>query len=282
MINILVTGSTGFIGKHLIKELNKIDVNIFPTTRKDGDICLTETWNNYPDCELVIHLAAKSFIPDSWLDIYDYSKTNLLSTIAALEYCKKRNAKLIFISSYLYGNPLTLPISENTPLKIQNPYALTKKWAEESCEFYSLNYNIPITIIRPFNVYGPGQSSHFLIPHIINQLKYNKEIRVKDLEPMRDYIYITDLVNAIIKSININRKFEIFNIGSGISYSVSELILIIQKIYGSNLPILSDKISRNCEIINTVADISKANQILNWSPSYDIYSGLKETLDSIK
>jgi GDP-4-dehydro-6-deoxy-D-mannose reductase len=281
MNNILVTGACGFIGTHLLKALNKRDNFVYAASRNDGDISLNETWNNFPDCDIVIHLAGKSFVPESWTDVYGYSETNLLSTIAALEYCKNKNAKLIFLSSYLYGNPVSLPISENAPLIIQNPYALTKKWAEESCEFYSNNYHIPVTIIRPFNVYGPGQSSSFLLPHIINQIKNNNEIKVKDLTPKRDYIYITDLINAIIKAIDTNFEFEIFNIGSGLSYSVGEIISMIQEIFGLNLPVLSEDTIRKGEIMNTIADISKAKQILNWAPTYDIYNGLKETIEPI-
>ena len=278
MNSILVTGSTGFIGTHLLKTLNKRNDSVYAASRNDGDISLTQTWNSFPDCNIVIHLAGKSFVPDSWTDVYGYSQTNLLSTIAALEYCKNKNARLIFLSSYLYGNPFSLPISENAPLIIQNPYALTKKWAEESCEFYSNNYNIPVTIIRPFNVYGPGQSSSFLLPQIINQIKSKNEIKLKDLTPKRDYIYITDLINAIIKAIDTNLGFEIFNIGSGVSYSVEEIVSIIQKIFGLNLPVLSEDTIRKGEIMNTIAEISKANQILNWAPIYSIYDGLKETI----
>ena len=281
MNNILVTGAAGFIGGHLLNTLNKRNDIFFAATRKNGDISLTQTWKNFPDCNIVVHLAGKSFVPESWSNVHAYTEANLLSTISALEYCKQRNAKLIYLSSYMYGNPSYLPISENMPLIVQNPYALTKRWAEESCEFYSNNFDIPITIIRPFNVYGPGQSSNFLLPHIINQLKYGKEIRVKDLAPKRDYIYIEDLINAIIKAIDTDLGYEIFNIGSGESYSVREIISIVQKIYGSNLPIYSEESTRKAEIMNTIADISKANKILQWSPCCDIYMGLKETIESI-
>jgi nucleoside-diphosphate-sugar epimerase len=181
----------------------------------------------------------------------------------------------------MYGNPSHLPISEKMPVVIKNPYALTKRWAEESCEFYHNNFDIPITILRPFNVYGPGQSSNFLLPHIINQLKYGKEIRVKDLAPKRDYIYIKDLINAIIKAIDTNLGYEIFNIGSGESYSVKEIISIVQEISGLSLPVFSEESERKSEIMNTIADISKANELLKWAPYFDIYKGLQETIECV-
>ena len=281
MNNILVTGAGGFIGTHLLDALNRRNDNYFATTRKNGNISLTETWKNFPSCSTVIHIAGKSFVPESWSNVHDYIEANLQSTISALEYCKERNARLIFLSSYMYGNPDFLPIPETAQLKVQNPYAITKKWAEEACEFYSNNFNIPITIFRPFNVYGPGQPSNFLLPHIICQLKKGKEIRVKDLSPKRDYIFVKDLIHAIIMSIDKNLGFEVFNIGSGKSYSVEEIISFIQQINNSNLPVFSENTIRKGEILDTIADISKATELLNWSPTWNIYTGLKETIESI-
>lgn len=281
MNNILVTGSAGFIGSHLLNELNERKYKYFSATRKNGDISLTRTWDQFPDCNIVIHLAGKSFVPNSWSNFLGYAETNLLSTICALEYCKQRNAKLIFLSSYMYGNPVTLPIPESANLKVQNPYALTKKWSEEACEFYSTNFKIPITIIRPFNVYGPGQPISFLLPHIISQLRNADEIRVKDLEPKRDYVYVKDLINVILKAVETDLDFEIFNVGSGESYSVGDIITFVQKINNSQLPVFSEETTRKGEIMNTIADISKAKKILKWSPEWDIVKGLKETIESI-
>jgi GDP-4-dehydro-6-deoxy-D-mannose reductase len=281
MNNILVTGAAGFIGSHLVNTLYKSSDNFFAASRSNGDISLNQTWKNFPDCNIVVHLAGKSFVPESWANFHSYAEANLLSTISALEYCRQRRAKLIYLSSYMYGNPSYLPISENMPVVVQNPYALTKRWAEDSCEFYSNNYDIPITIIRPFNVYGPGQSSNFLVPHLISQLKLGKEIRVKDLAPKRDYVYINDLISAIIKAVKIDLGYEIFNIGSGKSYSVKEIISIVQEIYGSSLPVFSEESERKSEIMDTIADISKANKLLNWSPCCDIYNGLQKTIESI-
>jgi nucleoside-diphosphate-sugar epimerase len=279
MNNILVTGSGGFIGNHLMNELNKRNLKYFAATRGNGDISSPRTWNDFPDSKVVIHLAGKSFVPDSWSNSYGFTETNLLSTICALEYCKQRNAKLIFLSSYMYGNPLSLPIPEDAQIKVQNPYALTKKWSEEACEFYSNNFNFPVIIIRPFNVYGPGQPSNFLLPHIISQLKLENEIRVKDLTPKRDYVYVKDLINAILKAVEADLGFEIFNIGSGESYSVGDIISIVQKLNNSNLPVYSEETSRKGEILDTIADISKALKILDWYPQWDISKGLKETLE---
>ena len=100
-----------------------------------------------------------------------------------------------------------------------------------------------------------------------------KEVKIKDLEPKRDYIYITDFIDAIIRSLNIN-EFQIFNIGSGISYSVGEIIEMVQKICGTDLPVISSAEKRQAEIMDTIADISKAKELLNWVPVTSMYDGL--------
>lgn len=118
-----------------------------------------------------------------------------------------------------------------------------------------------------------------MLPHIVNQIKNNREIRINDLAPRRDYLYVKDLVNAIILALDVNIEFEVFNIGSGESYSVGEIILMLQKINRSNLPVYSGSNIRKGEIVDTVADISKAKEILKWSPSWNIYAGLKELIE---
>jgi nucleoside-diphosphate-sugar epimerase len=171
-----------------------------------------------------------------------------------------------------------LPIPESAALVAMNPYALSKKLAEEACKFYADIYGVKIIILRPFNVYGSGQSDRFLIPYLINQVKSKTTISIQDIEPRRDFIYIDDLVDAIIKAMEIQLDFDIFNIGSGVSYSVAELIGIIQKIQGTSLGIKVDGERRIGEVMDTQADITKAFDILGWSPKYSLHSGLEKML----
>jgi len=138
---------------------------------------------------------------------------------------------------------------------------------------------LDISIIRPFNVYGIGQPKDFLIPSLISQIKNSNIIKVKDLEPKRDYVYIDDLITAIISSVNTINGYKIFNIGSGESYSVAELIQTLQKIAGTNLSIESLNERRKDEIMNTVADISKAKLELNWQPKITLYQGLSTLIE---
>lgn len=281
-IKILVTGSTGFIGSNLCKRLEDNKEIYIAISSNFGNIAEEETWNKIPPVDVVIHLASLTSVSESWNNTYQFLKTNCLSTTLALEYCKKNNSKLIFLSSYLYGTPLSLPIAENFKVEPTNPYAVTKMVSEEICKFYHEHFNLNIIILRPFNVYGPNQGSNFLIPTIINQIQNQEKIIVKDLFPKRDYVYIDDLIDAIIESIKtVNNEFLIFNIGSGKSYSVSEIIQIIQNCLGTNKVIESLMERRTGEIMDTVADISKAEFFLKWQPKWSIELGINAIISEL-
>ena len=279
MAKVLVTGSSGFIGKHLIPRLRNCKHEIVEASSLEGDVATQVTWSHFDRAEVLVHLAGRTFVPDSWNDPNDFLKTNFHGTVCALEYCRRNDARLIYLSSYLYGNPSKLPIPESTPLVANNPYALSKKLAEEVCKFYAEFFGVRITILRPFNVFGPGQSEQFLIPSLINQVLTGNRIHVKDLEPRRDYIYISDLIGAIINAIDRPLDFDIFNIGMGVSYSVAELISIIQDISGTHLAVQSAGERRPEEVMDTQADIQKAMKLLSWSPQYSLRSGLETMLD---
>jgi len=135
MRKILITGGSGFIGKHLVPKLKVVGFEVFPVDSSWGDVSNPSTWVKFPKVDVVIHLAGKSFVPASWSDPSTFIKCNLLGTIEALNYCKANNASLIFMSSYLYGNPLHLPINEEDTVNALNPYALSKQLAEEACRF---------------------------------------------------------------------------------------------------------------------------------------------------
>ncbi len=280
MSKILITGATGFIGGHLVPAIEKAGHEVICMNSGSGDVADPATWSKYPTADIVIHLAGKSFVPASWADPSAFVQCNLMGTIEALNYCKKNNASILFLSSYLYGNPQSLPIAETATLSATNPYAFSKKLAEDACRFYAANFGVDITILRPFNVYGLGQPKDFLIPSIIRQVKNREDIHIKDLEPKRDYVYVQDVVSAVLASIKNIRGINVFNIGSGESYSVAELINMIQKISGTELTVYSSNERRRDEIMNTIADITLAKQKLNWSPIWSLNDGLKEIFDT--
>src|SRR5688572_17268499 len=126
------------------------------------------------DCEAgirrVIHLAGRSYVPDSWEHPLAFYEMNVLGTLRVLEYCRANAARLVHVSSYVYGNPRSLPIAEDHPTQATTPYAHSKLLAEECCRFYAEKLGLGIVVVRPFNVYGPGQKEPFLIPSLIRQL----------------------------------------------------------------------------------------------------------------
>jgi nucleoside-diphosphate-sugar epimerase len=241
---------------------------------RSGDVADQSTWRALPTADIVVHLAGRSFVPDSWTQPTEFIRTNALGTIGALDYARERQARVVFLSSYLYGHPQTVPIPETAPLVATNPYALSKKLAEDACRFYAESFGVSVTVLRPFNVYGPGQSEEFLIPSIIRQIMAGGPIRVRDLEPKRDYVYVTDVVRSIVKAVDHANTFRVLNIGSGTSHSVRELIDMIQTVWGTQLPVLCEGKRRKDEVMDTVADISEAQRHLHWSPEWTLSRGV--------
>jgi len=275
MKKILISGSDSFVGKNLIKKLSKKrKIKLIRMNRKSGNIINKKTWDNQVATNVLIYLAGKTYVPESWKKPDKFIETNIMGITRALNYCKKNKTKMIYISSYMYGKADKLPTKENAKIKINNPLALSKAIAEEICKFYSKNYGVKTIIIRPSNIYGPGQANYWLIPKILQKFK-SKKILMDNLNTKRDLIYVEDFIDAIIKSIYVNNNFEIINIGSGKSYSIIEIIKTIQKISKKNILIKSKNISRKNEILQTKLDIIKAKKILNWKPLWNLEKGLR-------
>jgi nucleoside-diphosphate-sugar epimerase len=278
---ILVTGASGFIGKALIKTLEAASFDIVPIDSAEGDIANRDILEKFGQYQIahVFHLAAKTFVPDSWDDPLDFAQTNILGTLNVLEFCRKNHISMTYVSAYIYGPPDVLPIKEESAVRPNNPYALTKLLAEEACQFYATTYDLPLTIIRPFNVYGIRQSGNFLIPTIIRQALEEPQIIVKDLLPKRDFVYLEDLLSALLATLNVSLKgYNIYNIGSGISLSVKEVIDIIQDVTGTSKKVICEKIVRPNELMDVIADITKAKIELGWYPKYSFRAGIEDII----
>jgi UDP-glucose 4-epimerase len=282
MTTIAVTGSSGFIGTHLVNKLKELNNNIIKLDRSNGvDLTNWEKVQFINKFDLLFHLAAKSYVPDSYNYPREYYDTNILTTLNALELCRIHQAKMIFISSYVYGVPKYLPIDEEHPITAFNPYAQTKIIGEQICQGYSRDFGLKVIVLRPFNIYGVGQNSNFIIPTIINQVKSGK-IKLNDPNPKRDMIYIDDVIELFLKVINYDSKYDVFNIGSGKSYSIKEITDIICGIYNENITVEYFDLKRKIEVMETRADITKAKKLLGWSPKIDIEQGLKRIIDKIQ
>ncbi len=276
-----MTGADGFIGQNLIRAFSACDFEVRAIDKKYGDISLKETWDQLPPSDVLVHLAGKSNVPASWESPSVFVQTNCLGTSYALEYCRRHRAKLIFLSSYMYGDAGSQPITESAAIYSKNPYALTKQFSEQLCEIYNDNFNLDIRILRPFNVFGPGQNKNFLIPKIIfDAITYGK-VQVKDLEPRRDYIYVDDITSAIIKLIDYAGSFRIFNIGTGYSHSVMDVIHKVQDILGKKIIVINEGQRRPGEIMDTVANIELARREIGWVPEYTLSQGLSHMIERL-
>lgn len=282
-MRVTISGSNGFIGKHLVRTLLSKGIVPFELNRSNGfDLSNSEFLTDVPEFDLFIHLAANSFVPDSYSHPKLFYYNNFVSTLNALELCRKYNARMIILSSYVYGHPVSLPIAEDHPLDSANPYAETKIISERLARAYNRDFGVPITIFRPFNIYGPDQNSNFLLPLIIDQIKSGK-VSLKDSRPKRDYIHVKDVVNAIILASESSCEgFNIYNLGGGISYSIPDVVDIIRSILGQDIPFYVEfsEERRPNEILDTIAEISKARRELNWEPSISLRTGLMEILKS--
>ena len=276
MRKLLITGRNGFIGKHLNKLLRSKSFEIINSSDIDAvNLCEWTQVKELSKVETIIHLASKNFIPESFNEPLSYYKNNILSTLNILEKAKIDGSKVIFFSTYVYGQPQYLPIDENHIKNPLNPYTQSKLISEELCNAYNRDFGIPITIFRPFNIYGPGQNSAFFIPTIINQIN-NEHIELNDSSPKRDFIHIDDVVGAVYNSILSNElSFETYNIGTGISTSVGDIVKMIINLSNSKARVIFSDQIRQGEILDTVADISKIKKNLNWEPTISIPEGIE-------
>jgi GDP-4-dehydro-6-deoxy-D-mannose reductase len=276
---ILITGANGAIGEVLIQKLvedgHELVVIDSKSKRLQNDDYFDDV-ENPSEIDLVYHLAALSNVPDSWSNPYQFININTLGTQKVLEFCSKYEVKLNFISSYIYGSPDYLPIDEKHPLNVSNPYALSKKMAEELVRFYGDYFSLEYNIIRPFNVYGSSKNAKLLIPEIIEQIKKGEEVKVLDLRPKRDYVYIDDLATFLSKC---SKRFcnGPVNVGSGVSHSVEEVVKLCIEVWGRDeISYSSNQIERRNEVSETICDYSLAKEFFGWVPKYTLREGLQK------
>ncbi|MEO8389145.1 NAD(P)-dependent oxidoreductase [Polaromonas sp.] len=279
MLDAIVTGAGGFVGRALTAEMARQGLSLLALERQHGDVAHSATWQNLPQAKAVIHLAGRSYVPDSWQKGPEFVEANLLGTERALAYCRQHGARMVYASAYVYGIPQGLPIAETHPAKPNNPYAMSKYLAEQLCEFASKYQGVSATVLRVFNVFGAGQRAEFLIPAILSQVVAGKEIRVLDLKPRRDYVFIDDVVSAFLQSLQSTSTYEKINIGSGVSYSVQDVIDVIQSVAGTSLPVVSQSSERAQEIPDVMADISLARRNLSWTPRWTFTDGVQKILN---
>lgn len=308
MDRILVTGAAGFIGSHLCEELVRQGFKVKAFDRYNisssfgwldksdyrsdietvlGDVRDYDSVQKAMDgCNVVFHLAALIGIPYSYVSPLAYIRTNIEGTYNVLESAKSLNFENIIITSTseTYGTAQYVPIDEKHPLVGQSPYSASKISADQLSVSYIKSFDMPIKIVRPFNTYGPRQSSRAVIPTIISQLKMNKhKIKLGNLEPTRDLTYVDDTVSGFIE-VQKNDYFnqDIVNIGSGKEISIEELLKKISKLLKIDFNLIEDKQRvrpKDSEVDRLLCDNNKIIENSKWKPLIKLDKGLQKTIE---
>ena len=289
-MKILVTGGAGYIGSQLVKRLveNENDVVIFDdlsTGRKEsipgnvelihGDITKTEDIKKVGRVDAVYHLAAQVSVPRSIEDPSGTSITNITGTINVLN--ENKDSVFVFVSSAsVYGNA-PVPVSEEAPLDPLSPYGMSKVCSEEFCKLYEKLYGMKIAIVRPFNVYGPGQAFNpysGVITKLIEHAKRGESLIIHgDGNQTRDFIHLEDIINAFILVLG---KKGVYNAGSGKPTKINELANLVKKFSKKEIKIEYAKEEKG-QIRHSYADISRISK-LGFKPTISFEQGIKELM----
>lgn len=311
---ILITGADGFIGSHLTEELLIQGYNIRPfvyynsnnswgwleslptEVKKNLDVFAGDIRDPYgvkeamKGCTHVLNLAALIAIPYSYHSPDTYVDTNIKGTLNVVQAARELNVeKVVHTStSEVYGTALYVPINEDHPLQGQSPYSASKIGADQMALSFYKSFDTPVSIIRPFNTYGPRQSARAVIPTIISQLAAGKTtIKLGAISPTRDFNYVKDTVNGFISVMNSDKSNgEVINIGSNYEVSIGETAEMIADIMNVNLTIETDEQRlrpEKSEVERLWADNQKAKDLLGWEPRYGgkegFRRGLEETIE---
>jgi nucleoside-diphosphate-sugar epimerase len=279
---IVVTGASGFVGRHLVERLKELGKEVVAVSRSSG---IDVIHNSLPlkGVGHVFHLAARTGVVRAWQDPLGFLETNTFGTARVLEQCRVGACPITFVSAYVYGVPSRVPIRETDRVDANNPYALSKHLAEQVCTFYARFYGLHVVTLRLFNIYGPGQEREFLIPSIVDQVldEGRPEIEVKDLDPSRDYVYVSDAVEGILAAAGAATG-SIFNLGSGVAHSVEEIIKRVSAAAGIVKPYRATGEKRTNEIDRTAADVSALRSAVGWEPRVSIDDGLRCVIEGMR
>ena len=313
-MKIFITGADGFLGSHLTEKLinkghkvtalsyynsfgfngwlheikkNK-NLNIIHGDIRDENFINNSTKGH----QIIFHLAALISIPHSYESYSSFLQTNVLGTSNILTAAKRNNIKRVIVTSTseVYGSAQYVPINEIHPLNAQSPYAASKIAADQLSLSFFRSFNLPIIIIRPFNTFGPRQSTRAVIPTIITQSLKRKNIRLGNISTIRDFTYIKDTVDGFIRCMHSKNIFgETINIASGYEIPIKKVISLIMELTNSSGKILSDgkRYRPNKSEVNRLWGCNKkAKKLLGWKPQYtgikDFKKAILETINWYK
>lgn len=277
--HVLVTGSDGFVGRALTRRLRRDGYRLTEVDQTRGvDVSQWDQLRHTEPFDVVVHLAARTFVPDSFQQPHDFYGTNVTGTLNVLELARRHGARVVYASAYVYGRPRYLPIDEAHRVQALNPYTASKLLGEDLCRAYHHHSGVPVVILRAFNIYGPGQRSEFLIPRIVQALPQG-EIQLADSDPRRDWLYLDDAVAAYGKAVAFNAApWAVFNVGAGRSHSVREVVETVRRLWGRPFTVHYEGRRRAGEIDDLVADCRHISAALDWRPTVDLTTGMRRLL----
>ena len=309
-MKVLVTGADGFIGSHLVEQLvikgYKVKAfvyyNSFNTwgwldTLSDEIIKNVEIFQGdvrdpngveeaMRDVDAVFHLAALIAIPFSYHSPDTYVDTNIKGTLNVLQAARKQNTKRVLITSTseVYGTAQYVPIDEKHPFQGQSPYSATKIGADRLAESFYRSFQLPVTIVRPFNTYGPRQSARAVIPTIITQLLAGKtEIKLGSLTPTRDFNYVKDTANGFISIFESEKTIgEEINIATQNEISIGELANELIRQINPIAKIICDEQRlrpEKSEVNRLLGSNEKIMRLTDWKMQYSFEEGIAETIE---
>jgi dTDP-glucose 4,6-dehydratase len=304
---VLVTGAGGFIGSHLAERLVEVGASVRALheynsmgswgwldespRRDDMDVVLGDVRD--PDAvgraaagvDAVFHLAALIAIPYSYSAPQSYVETNVLGTLNVLRAARDTDVSVLVhtSTSEVYGTARTVPIAEDHPLQGQSPYAASKIGADKMAEAFHLSYGVPVVTVRPFNTYGPRQSARAVIPTVITQLLDDRPVALGNLEPTRDFTFVSDTAEAFVRAAATPAAIgHVFNSGSGHEISIGDLVARIGDVLGVTPRIEQQPERRRpvgSEVDRLCADARAAHTALDWTPSVALEDGIRRTAD---
>jgi dTDP-glucose 4,6-dehydratase len=310
---VLVTGADGFIGSHLTERLitkgasvrafvyynsfnswgwldtlpadQKKKLDVFSGDVRDSSGVLEASRGT----EIIFHLAALIGIPFSYHSPDSYVDTNIRGTLNVLQAARKtKPQKVIHTStSEVYGSAQYTPMDEAHPINPQSPYAATKAAADSLALSFYRSFELPVTIIRPFNTFGPRQSARAIIPTIMAQIySGQKTIRLGNLNALRDFNYITNTVDAFIRLAEAPKtEGEVFNVGSGREISIGELAALVSKVSGKKIKVIKDRERirpAKSEVGQLLCNAGKIRAKCAWKPAVSLEAGIKRTAHWMK
>jgi dTDP-glucose 4,6-dehydratase len=313
MKKVLVTGSDGFIGSHLAETLiaEGYDVRAFvyynsfnswgwldslpEEIKKDLDVFEGDVRDPngvrtaMEGCDTVFHLAALIGIPFSYHSPDSYVDTNIKGTLNVLQAARQLGTGRVLVTSTseVYGTAQFVPITEEHPFQGQSPYSATKIGADRIAESFYRSFELPVSIVRPFNTYGPRQSARAVIPTIITQLQSGfEEIEVGDLEPTRDFVYVKDTVNGFLKIAESSDTIgEEINIATNSEISIGDLAGTLIKMINPEARLIQDDQRirpEKSEVRRLFGSDEKLKKLTGWEQKYSLEEGLAETVDWFK